>query len=133
MARREGFSTLTPYVFIRGAEKAIEFYVDAFNARKTLFDKTEAGKVRHAEIRIGDSMMMVVDEFEGHDRYRGVQAYGGSAVQMFLYVDDADALFQQALRAGATVVLPMEDKPYGRSGGVADPFGITWWITTHRE
>jgi len=91
-------------------------------------DTDAAGKVRHAEIKIGDSQVMITDESPQFPELRSVQAFGGSPMNMFPYVEDADALAKQALAAGAKLIMEVQDKPYGRSGGVKDPFGLDWWV-----
>ena len=91
-------------------------------------DADDQGRIRHAEIQIGDSQVMIVDESAKFPELRSVQAFGGSPMNMFLYVDDADAVAKQALDAGATLIMAIENKPYGRSGGVKDPYGLDWWI-----
>lgn len=132
MSTRNGFHTVTPYIILRDAARAIEFYKTAFGATETMRDKDDKGRIRHAEIRIGDSPLMLVDENEEW-KMRSAQSYGGSPVHIFLYVEDTDALVQQAQRAGAKVIMEVTDKDYGRSGGVEDPFGLTWWITAHKD
>lgn len=127
--RPEGFQTVTPYIAMRNTSEAIEFYKRAFGAEET-HRVNDGDRVRHAQIRIGDSMLMFHDENLAWPKYRSAQSYGGSAVNLFLYVDDADAWIERALAAGATLVLPIEDREYGRGGGVEDPFGLTWWINT---
>ncbi len=91
------------------------------------------GRVGHAEIQIGDSVIMLVDEFPEMDM-RSPQSLGGSAVSIYLYVEDADAIFNQAFAAGGKVKRPLADQFYGdRVGGIEDPFGHSWWISTHKE
>lgn len=128
MSKPAGYHTLTPYLMIRGAADAIEFYKTAFGAVELMRDLDSDGKVRHAEIKIGDSPVMITDESSTNPRLRSVQAFGGSPMNMFLYVDDADAAAKQALAAGAKLISEVEDKPYGRSGGVQDPYGLDWWV-----
>ena len=127
-SKREGFHTLTPYVVLRDAAAAIEFYKQAFQATVLEQQMDEQGLVRHAEIKIGNSPVMITSECQEWPELRSVQALGGLGVQMFLYVQNADAVVGQAVAAGATSKGPVEDKPYGRSGGVVDPYGLTWWI-----
>ncbi len=126
--RPAGYHTITPYVMLRDAADAIEFYKKAFGASEVSRDLDEGGRVRHADILIGDSHVMIADESPRFSELRSVQAFGGSGANMFLYVDDADAVAKQAVAAGAKLISPVEDKPYGRSGGVKDPFGLDWWI-----
>jgi PhnB protein len=133
MAGRKDFHTVTPYMVLRDAAQAIEFYRKAFGATEISRFPDAKGKIMHAEIKIGDSPIMIVDESPDWPDMRSVQAFGGSPVQIFLYVEDVDGLVAQALEAGAKSVMPVQDKDYGRSGGVVDPFGLTWWITAHKE
>jgi PhnB protein len=129
----EGYQTVTPYLIIRDAAKAIEFYQQAFGAIELFRMPAPDGKVAHAEIRIGSSPIMLGDEYPDMG-YHGVQHYGGSPVGIMLYVEDCDALFHQAVAAGATVKQELKDQFYGdRSGTVADPFGYSWHISTHKE
>jgi PhnB protein len=129
----EGYHTLTPYLILRGAAKGIEFYQKAFGAELILKVDGAGGKVGHAEMRIGNSMIMMADEFPEMGA-RSAEAFGGSPVSMALYVDDADAWFARAVAAGARVERPLENKFYGdRSGTVVDPFGFRWHISTHVE
>ncbi|HTT61187.1 MAG TPA: VOC family protein [Bryobacteraceae bacterium] len=128
MSKPEGYHTITPYLMIRGAAEAIEFYKKAFNATELMRETDAEGRVRHAEIRIGDSQVMITDEAPQFPELRSVQAFGGSPMNMFLYVDDADAVAKQALGAGAKLIMEVQDKSYGRSGGVKDPYGLDWWI-----
>ena len=125
----EGFSTVTPYITMDDTSEAIEFYKRAFDAEEIL-RMCEDGRVRHAQIRIGTSMLMLHDENLAWPVYRCAKKYGGSPVNLFLYVDDADTWVDRAVSAGAKLVMPVADQEYGRSGGVEDPFGLTWWITT---
>jgi PhnB protein len=130
----QGFHTVTPYLIIKGAAEAIEFYKKAFGASEIFRQADVGGKVRHAEIKVGDSPVMITDEFAEFEAWRGPQARGGSPVHMYLYVEDCDSLFQRAIAAGAKELLPMKDQFYGdRSGGVTDPFGHVWYIATHKE
>jgi PhnB protein len=125
----EGFSTVTPYITMDNTSEAIEFYQRAFGAEEVM-RHSEAGRVLHAQIRIGNSMLMLHDENPDWPAYRCAKSYGGSPLNLFLYVDDADALVERAVSAGARLMMPVADQEYGRSGGVEDPFGLTWWITT---
>jgi PhnB protein len=124
-----GFGTVTPYITMDSASEAIEFYQRAFGAEE-IMRHSDGGRVLHAQIRVGTSMLMLHDENPAWPVYRCAKAYGGSPVNLFLYVEDADALVERAVSAGARLVMPVADQPYGRSGGVEDPFGLTWWITT---
>ena len=130
---RPGFHTITPYVVIARTDEAIAFYQRVFGAELTLRDIDDKGRVRHAEIRIGDSHIMFCGDFPEYGMMRTVEDFKGSPVQLFLYVEDADSWFHRAVEAGASVVLPLETRHYGRGGGIKDPFGLTWWINTHAE
>lgn len=125
----EGFHTVTPYITMENAAEAIEFYQRAFGADEVYVHK-DGDRVRHAQIRIGGSMLMLHDENPGWPKYKSAKAYGGSPVNLFLYVDDVDAWVARAVAAGAKSLMPIADQEYGRAGGVEDPFGLTWWITT---
>jgi PhnB protein len=130
----EGFHTATPYMVVKGADAAIEFYKKAFGATELFRHADDKGNVRHAEFKIGDSPFMIADEFEEFPDWRGPLARGGSPLHIYLYVEDADAVFHRAIAAGATELLPLKDQFYGdRSGGVKDPFGHIWYVATHKE
>ncbi len=129
----EGYHTVTPYLIIKGAADAIEFYKKAFAATELFRMAQPDGRVGHAEVRIGDSTIMLADEFPemGH---KSLATLGGSAVSLLIYVEDVDAVFAQALAAGAAEERAVEDKFYGdRGGSLVDPFGHTWHIATHTE
>lgn len=129
----EGYHTVTPYLIIQDAARAIEFYKQAFGAIELFRMDGPEGKVGHAEIKIGTSPIMLGDEHPEMG-YRGVQSYGGSPISIMLYVEDSDALFAQAVAAGAKVEREVKDQFYGdRSGTVIDPFGLQWTISTHKE
>lgn len=129
----DGYHTVTPYLIVNGAARAIDFYKQAFGAVEMMRLAGQDGKIRHAEIKIGDSPIMLADEFPDMG-FRGPQALGGSPVGMALYVEDVDVLFDQAIRAGGKVTRPLQDQLYGdRSGTLVDPFGHVWTITTHKE
>ena len=129
----EGYHTVTPYLILQDAASALEFYKEAFGAVEIVRMATPDGKVGHAEIKIGDSMLMLGEETLEMG-YRGIQSYGGSPINIMLYVEDCDALFNQAVAAGAEVKQPMKDQFYGdRSGMIADPFGFQWHLSTHKE
>lgn len=130
----DGYHTATPYMVVKGAAAAIEFYKKAFGAIELSRHSDDKGSVRHAEFKIGDSPFMLTDEFEEFPDWRGPLARGGSPVHIYLYVEDADAAFHRAVAAGATELLPLKDQFYGdRSGGVKDPFGHIWYIATRKE
>lgn len=127
------YHTATPYLIIQGAAAAIEFYKQVFGATETMRIPGPAGCVGHAEIKIGDSAIMMADEFPemGH---RGPKSLGGTPVSILLYFLDADAVFNRAVAAGAKVVKPMANQFYGdRSGSFYDPFGHGWVVATHVE
>lgn len=129
----DGYQTVMPYLIVKDAARAIAFYKQAFGATEVLRLADPAGKVGHAEIKLGDSIVMLADEFPDMG-VRSPEAFGGSPVSMALYVDDVDAMAKQALAAGAKVVRPVKDQFYGdRSGTFVDPFGHTWTIATHKE
>jgi PhnB protein len=129
----DGYHTATPYLIVNGAAEAIEFYKRAFAATELLRMADPQGRIGHAEIRVGDSVIMLADEH--HDMgYRGPRSMGGSSVSILLYVDDVDTIFDRALSAGATVQRPIANQFYGdRSGKLEDPFGHVWTIATHVE
>jgi PhnB protein len=129
----EGYHTATPYLIVKDAAKAIDFYKKAFGATELFRLADPSGKVGHAEIKIGDSPIMLADEFPGMGA-RGPESFGGSPVSICLYVEDVDALARQAVAAGAKEIRPVKDQFYGdRSGTFTDPFGHTWTIATHKE
>lgn len=129
----EGYHTVTPYLVIKGAAEAIEFYKKAFGAKELFRMAQSDGRVGHAEIKIGDSPIMLADEYPemGH---LSPQTIGNSPVSILLYVEDVDQVFKQAIDAGAKEDRPVDDKFYGdRSGSLVDPFGHVWHIATHKE
>ena len=129
----EGYHTATPYLIVRDAARAIEFYKKAFGAKELMRMADPSGKIGHAEIKIGDSPIMLADEVPGMG-YRSPESLGGSPVSILLYVEDVDAVFNQAVAAGAKVQRPVADQFYGdRTGGVTDPFGHVWYVATHIE
>jgi PhnB protein len=129
----EGYHTLTPYLIIRGAAQAIEFYKQAFGAKELFRMPMPDGKIGHAEIRIGSSMVMLADEMP-EQGFSSPQTLNGAAVSFMVYVEDADASFERAVAAGAKVLRPLKDQFYGdRTGTLSDPFGHVWSIGTHIE
>ena len=129
----EGYHSVTPYLIIKNAADAIEFYKKAFGATELFRIDQPDGKIGHAEIKIGDSPIMLSDEFPEMG-YRGPQSLGGSPVSIMLYVEDVDAIVNRATTAGAKLDRPVEDKFYGdRAGSLTDPFGHIWHIGTHKE
>jgi PhnB protein len=129
----EGYRTATPYLIVQGAADAIEFYKRAFGATEMLRMADPQGRVGHAEIRIGDSVIMLADEHPGMG-YRAPSSLGGSSVSILLYLEEVDAVFERATKAGAKVLRPVANQFYGdRSGTLEDPFGHVWTIATHVE
>jgi PhnB protein len=129
----DGYHTATPYLIVQNATKAIEFYKQAFGATELMRMPGPGGKIMHAEIKIGDSPIMLADESPemGH---RSPQSLGGTPVSLLLYLNDVDAQFKQAVASGATVQRPVRDEFYGdRMGTVIDPFGHVWSLATHKE
>jgi len=126
-------TTVTPYLCIKGAASAIEFYKKAFGATEELRLMDPSGRVGHAEIRIGEGRIMLADEFPEYDNL-GPQSRGGSTGGLALQVDDVDAAAEQAVAAGAKVLSPVADQFYGdRSGKLEDPFGHIWHLSTRIE
>jgi PhnB protein len=129
----DGYRSLTPYLIVDGAAKAIEFYKSVFGARERMRLDGPGGKVGHAELEIGDSLIMLADEHP-HMGAVGPRTVGGTPVSLHLYVADVDAVAGRATDAGGKVVHPVEDKFYGDRGGtIEDPWGHRWHIATHIE
>jgi PhnB protein len=129
----EGYHSLTPYLAVEDASRAIEFYKDAFGAEEVIRMPGPDGSVAHAELQIGDSKLMLSDPFP-QSNVRPPSERGGPTASIFMYVNDADATFEQAQKAGATVVAGLEDMFWGdRFGSLADPFGHVWSVATHIE
>jgi PhnB protein len=128
-----GYHAITPYLIVDGAARAIEFYRRAFDAKELMRIPAPNDRIGHAEIKVGDSVIMLADEHPEMDA-RSPSHYGGSPVTLLLYVTDVDKQFKQALAAGATEVRPVADQFYGdRSGTLKDPFGHSWHLSTHKE
>jgi len=128
-----GFHTVTPYLAVHDAAAAIDFYQKAFGAKVGVRMDTPNGKIGHAELKIGDSTIMLADEMPGMST-RSPRTLGGASGGVFLYVDDVDSAFRQATSAGAEVVMPLADMFWGdRYGQVKDPFGHVWSMATHKE
>lgn len=126
-----GYHTVTPYLVVGDAARAIEFYKRAFGATELVRMGGPQGKIGHAELKIGDSMIMLSDEMMGN---RSPQTLGGSPVSIFLYVEDVDSVFNEAVHAGAKSDAPPSDMFWGdRFGRLTDPFGHAWSIATHIE
>jgi PhnB protein len=129
----EGYHSVTPYIVVDGAARAIEFYKQAFGATEVLRMDGPDGRVAHAEIKIGDSHVMLGDESPEMGA-RGPRSIGGSPVTLMLYVEDVDAVVGRAVEAGAKLKRPVADQFYGdRTGGIEDPFGHVWYVATHVE
>jgi PhnB protein len=129
----EGYHSITPYLVCKGAEKAIEFYTRAFGAKELVRMPGPEGRIMHAEVTIGSSVLMLADE----NPERGAispATLGGATGSIMLYTDDVDAVQQRAVAAGAKEVMPVTDMFWGdRMGNIIDPFGQSWAIATHKE
>jgi PhnB protein len=129
----DGYHSVTPYLSIKGAAKAIEFYKQAFGAREIARMPDPNGQIAHAEIQIGNSRIMLSDEFPDMG-FKSPATLGGSPVMIHIYTEDVDAMVNSAVAAGAKLTRPVADQFYGdRSGGLTDPFGHSWYIATHKE
>jgi PhnB protein len=129
----EGYHSITPYIVVDDAERAIEFYKDAFGAEEFVKMAGPDGKIGHAELQIGDSKIMLSDPFP-QSSVKPPTERGGPTASIFMYVEDCDATFDQAKTAGASVVSELEDMFWGdRFGTLTDPFGHVWSIATHKE
>jgi PhnB protein len=132
-AKPEGYHSVTPYLIVRGGARAIDYYKAAFGAIEIMRLDAPGDKIGHAEIKIGDSIIMLADENPEWGA-KSADAYGGSPVHLMFYVDDCDTVFKQAIKAGGKEVQPLKDQFYGdRSGTLIDPFGHQWTIGTHKE
>jgi len=126
-----GYHSVTPYLMVRDGARAITFYAQAFGAREVMRFPMPDGKIGHAEIKIGDSHVMLADESR---EFPGPHMLGGAGVSLMLYVEEVDATFARALAAGATERRAVADQFYGdRNGTLVDPFGHVWTVSTHRE
>lgn len=129
----QGYHTATPYLIVKGAARAIDFYKQAFGATELMRFPGPGGSIGHAEIRIGDSPIMLADEMPQMG-YRSPAALGGSPVSVMLYVPDVDKVVDRAVKAGAKLEKPVADQFYGdRNGTIHDPFGHVWTVSTHKE
>lgn len=128
-----GYHTVTPGLTVKDGTRAIDFYKRAFEAQERFRMEGPPGKIGHAELQIGDSMIMLSDEMPGNNN-RSPQSLGGTSVNIFLYVKDVDASFKQAVAAGAKADMPPADMFWGdRFGKLTDPFGHSWSMATHKE
>lgn len=129
----DGYPRVTPYLIVDGASAAIDFYTSVLGATEVMRMAAPDGKVGHAELKIGDSVIMLADEHPEMDA-RGPGSVGGTPVSLHVYVEDVDAVLDRATDAGAKALRPVEDRFYGdRSGGFEDPFGHRWDVATHVE
>ncbi|HZP31829.1 MAG TPA: VOC family protein [Candidatus Acidoferrales bacterium] len=129
----EGYHSITPYLIVTGAASAIEFYKHAFGARELMRIPHPDGRIGHAELQMGDSRIMLADEFPEIGA-RSPMSLGGTPVSILLYVEDVDAITTRAVAAGAKMLRPIKDQFYGdRTGTLSDPFGHQWTIATHKE
>lgn len=129
----DGYHTATPYLIIKGAAKAMDFYKKAFGATELMRMQDSSGKVGHAEIRIGNSPIMLADEYPDMG-YKSPQSLGGSPVSIMLYVENVDKTVERAVAEGAKITKAVQDQFYGdRNGTIHDPFGHVWTISTHVE
>jgi PhnB protein len=129
----EGYPRVSPYLVVDGAQKAIEFYTTVLGFTERMRMPGPDGRIGHAEMQLGDSVVMLADEFPDVGA-KAPSAYGGSPVSLSVYVEDVDATFERAAEAGGTVVRPLENQFYGdRSATFDDPFGHRWTIQTHIE
>jgi PhnB protein len=129
----DGYPSLSPYLIVRDGAAAIEFYQKVFGATLRMKLDAPGGRVGHAELEIGNGLVMLADEHPEIGA-RGPRAFGGSPVGLHLYIEDVDAVVARAVAAGATLVHPVENKFYGdRMGTIEDPFGHRWYVTMHIE
>jgi PhnB protein len=128
----KGYHSITPQLTLDNAAQSIDWYTRAMGAEELGRSEGPDGKIIHAELRFGDSRVIVNDVIPGHGK--GPQGYGGSPANLWLYVPDGDAVFSRAVSAGAKVQVPMTDQFWGdRAGALTDPAGYVWWIATHKE
>ncbi len=130
-AKPEGFHTITPTIIVQGAMEAVKFYEQVFGAKVKRIFQSSDNKVGHAELEIGDSILMLSDEFPMM-HILSPKSPGGGTSSMYIYVDNSDDIFNKAVTAGATVTMPLTDAFWGdRCGSIIDPFGHSWTIATH--
>ncbi|HZI87724.1 MAG TPA: VOC family protein [Pyrinomonadaceae bacterium] len=129
----EGYHSVTPYLSIKGAAAAIDFYKEVFGATELFRMAGPEGKIGHAEIKIGNSPIMLADEYPEME-FVSPQTLGGTPIGLMIYVDDVDTMFKQAISSGAKEIKPLQNQFYGdRSGTLKDPFGHVWTVATHVE
>jgi PhnB protein len=129
----EGYQTVTPYLAVDDAAQAIEYYKKAFGAKERMRMEAPGGKIGHAELEIGDSLIMLFDPFP-QSSTRPPNELGGTSASVFMFVEDVDAVVKQAVDAGATITMEVADQFWGdRFGTITDPFGHVWSIATHVE
>lgn len=129
----EGYHSVTPYLSIKGAAAAIDYYKEVFGATELFRMGGPDGKIGHAEIKIGNSPIMLADEYPDME-FVSPQTLGGTPIGLMIYVDDVDTMFKQAISRGAKEVKPLQNQFYGdRSGTLKDPFGHVWTVATHIE
>jgi len=131
----DGYHTLTPSFVFKDSQKAIDFYKKAFNAELVdLFPNLNGQGIMHATLKIGNSLIMMGDEMPNAETCKSAETLGASPVTMFLYVNNVDTAFPQAVAAGGTSVMPVSDMFWGdRAGTIKDPFGYSWMIATHKK
>lgn len=129
----EGYNSITPYLIVKGAADAIDYYKNVFGATEVMRMAQPDGRIGHAELKIGNSHIMLADEFPEMDHH-GPLSLGSSPVSILVYVEDVDAIVNRAVAAGAKILKPVQDQFYGdRSGFIRDPFGHLWGVATHKE
>ena len=129
----EGYHSVTPYLIVDDANAALEFYVKGLGAQELMRMSDPDGRIGHAEMKIGNSFVMLADANPGMG-FKSPKAYGGSPISLMLYVENVDNIVKQAIAAGAKIERPVEDQFYGdRRGTILDPFGHSWTIATHIE
>lgn len=131
----DGYHAVTPSLTLKNSKKAIEFYQRAFGAKVLdMFPNPSGQGIMHATIQIGDSIIMMGDEFPGPHSPRSAETLGASPISLYVYVSDVDAVFKQAVAAGGTAVMPVAEMFWGdRAGTLKDPFGYQWMIATHKR
>jgi PhnB protein len=127
----DGYHTVQPYLMFNNCSEAIAFYARAFGATEKLRMADAKGRIQHAEIQIGDSILMMADEAPQMEAF-SIDHFGGSPVSLLIYTENCDGMYAEALKSGAKSLREPADQPYGdRMAGVKDPFGYKWWIATH--